>query len=221
VTSVTESNEPGRPAGDDGFREIHLSGKHLVALFIGVTVVGVVIFLCGVMVGRGVRNSTAVNAAVESAPVTGGGGEIAPPADAQAKTVEPPPAQSATPPPVPVEEPVAPPAGDAAKPGQPGQKAEPAASTPTPAASQVANEPAGEGWAVQVTAVRDKGQAEAIVKHLVEKGYAAYVLAPPQNGTAIHRVRIGKFKDRREADQVMRRLEKEEQFKNCFPIRLR
>jgi DedD protein len=40
---------------DDGFHEIQLNGKQLVFLFITATVVSVVIFLCGVLVGRGVR----------------------------------------------------------------------------------------------------------------------------------------------------------------------
>ena len=42
-------------AKDDGFHEIQLSGKQLVFLFMATTVVSVVIFLCGVLVGRGVR----------------------------------------------------------------------------------------------------------------------------------------------------------------------
>lgn len=40
---------------DDGFHEIQLSGKQLVFLFMAATVVSVVIFLFGVLVGRGVR----------------------------------------------------------------------------------------------------------------------------------------------------------------------
>jgi len=55
-------------AQDDGFHEIQLNGKQLVFLFMAATVVSVVIFLCGVLVGRGVpygrgsvaENSTAV-----------------------------------------------------------------------------------------------------------------------------------------------------------------
>ena len=39
----------------DGFHEIQLNGKQLVFLFMAATVVSVVIFLCGVLVGRGVR----------------------------------------------------------------------------------------------------------------------------------------------------------------------
>ena len=40
---------------DDAFREIQLSGKQLVFLFMAVVVIAVVIFLIGVQVGRGVR----------------------------------------------------------------------------------------------------------------------------------------------------------------------
>lgn len=40
---------------DDGFHEIQLNGKQLVFLFMAATVVSVVIFLSGVMVGRGVQ----------------------------------------------------------------------------------------------------------------------------------------------------------------------
>jgi hypothetical protein len=40
---------------DEAFREIQLNGKQLVFLFMVATVFSVVIFLCGVFVGRGVR----------------------------------------------------------------------------------------------------------------------------------------------------------------------
>jgi cell division septation protein DedD len=48
---------------DEGFHEIQLNGKQLVFLFMAATVVSVVIFLCGVMVGRGVRAERGVEAA--------------------------------------------------------------------------------------------------------------------------------------------------------------
>ena len=55
-------------AADDGLHEIQLNGKQLVFLFMASTVVAVVIFLCGVMVGRGVRTQRpALEAAVEAA----------------------------------------------------------------------------------------------------------------------------------------------------------
>ena len=55
---------------DDGFHEIQLNGKQLVFLFMAATVVSVVIFLCGVLVGRGVvaeRNAAAANGPLASA----------------------------------------------------------------------------------------------------------------------------------------------------------
>ena len=53
---------------DDGFHEIQLSGKQLVFLFMATTVVSVVIFLCGVLVGRGVKGDTV--SAAEAAAVS-------------------------------------------------------------------------------------------------------------------------------------------------------
>ena len=59
-------------AADEGLHEIQLNGKQLVFLFMASTVVAVVIFLCGVMVGRGVRaQRPALEAAVEAAPLGG------------------------------------------------------------------------------------------------------------------------------------------------------
>jgi cell division septation protein DedD len=53
---VLESNPTvAQPLQDDGFREIQLNGKQLVFLFMAATVVSVVIFLSGVLVGRGVK----------------------------------------------------------------------------------------------------------------------------------------------------------------------
>ena len=70
---------------DEGFHEIQLNGKQLVFLFMAATVVSVVIFLCGVLVGRGVRSQIGV------------GGDVA-----SATTVaEPIPIQPASPPPAP------------------------------------------------------------------------------------------------------------------------
>jgi cell division septation protein DedD len=57
--AVTSSN-------DDGFREIQLNGKQLVFLFMAVTVVLVVTFLTGVLVGRGVRAERATEQQAEA-----------------------------------------------------------------------------------------------------------------------------------------------------------
>jgi cell division septation protein DedD len=71
---------------DEGFHEIQLNGKQLVFLFMAATVVSVVIFLCGVLVGRGVRAERAIT--VESSA-----------ANVAAETAPPPPASTPAPPP--------------------------------------------------------------------------------------------------------------------------
>jgi len=71
---------------DEGFHEIQLNGKQLVFLFMAATVVSVVIFLCGVLVGRGVRAERAIS--VESSA-----------ANVAAETAPPPPASTPAPPP--------------------------------------------------------------------------------------------------------------------------
>jgi cell division septation protein DedD len=52
---------------DQGFREIQLGGKQLVFLFMASVVVAVAVFLLGVSVGRGVRNSTPTSGEVVDA----------------------------------------------------------------------------------------------------------------------------------------------------------
>src|SRR5688500_13452549 len=53
---------------DEGFREIQLDGKQLVFLFMAATVVSVVVFLLGVMVGRNVRLPAPAVAAASTDP---------------------------------------------------------------------------------------------------------------------------------------------------------
>ena len=53
---------------DDGFHEIQLNGKQLVFLFMAATVVSVVIFLCGVLVGRGDRDERGGDGASNTSP---------------------------------------------------------------------------------------------------------------------------------------------------------
>ena len=55
-----------RHGAEDGFHEIQLSGKQLVFLFMATTIVSIVIFLCGVLVGRGARVDAAPAAMVET-----------------------------------------------------------------------------------------------------------------------------------------------------------
>jgi DedD protein len=84
---------------DEGFREIQLNGKQLIFLFMAVTVVSVVIFLFGVLVGRGVRQGP------ETADMVSG--EVAPDSGQSASTRSAAPAAAANqsqPPPAPPSE---------------------------------------------------------------------------------------------------------------------
>ena len=199
------------------------------------TVVSVVIFLCGVLVGRGVR---AERGAIPDGTPTASNVETAPPAPAAAPppaatpagsdpTKAAPPADDLTyfsrlekpaaapehlkaPP-----EKVEPPAPKAAQAAPP--RTAPPAPAPAPAESRAAApevaEPNGAGFAVQIAALNVRGDAEAIAKRLSSKGYAAYVMSPPAGAPTVFRVRIGKFPTRREAENVASKLQKEEQFK--------
>ena len=85
-----------------------------------------------------------------------------------------------------------------------------AAAAPAVAASP---EPSGTGFSIQVAALAKRDEADVIAKRLAGKGYPAYVMAPAQGTPNMYRVRVGKYKERREADTVAARLQKEEQFK--------
>ncbi len=57
---------------DESFREIQLSGKQLIALFMAAAVVLIATFLSGVLVGRGVRSQLEPPIAADAAQAPGG-----------------------------------------------------------------------------------------------------------------------------------------------------
>jgi cell division septation protein DedD len=65
-------------------------------------------------------------------------------------------------------------------------------------------------WVLQIVALRNRANAAELVQRLVGKGYPAYLQEPTPGEPVIYRVRVGRFKDRREAEQVRDRLQKEE-----------
>jgi DedD protein len=215
---------------DDGFHEIQLNGKQLVFLFMAATVVSVVIFLCGVLVGRGVRvergtvadvaalnESPAADPEIESSrsrTIAPGGSDpttaAPPPPTADALTY---PKRLATA--IPQAEDLKPaPAKPAARPVAEKPKPAPSAKERAPGvAAAPAAPPPGPGYAVQVAALNVRGEADAIARRLSAKGYAAYVQTPSNGTPSVYRVRIGTFKTKREAETMAARLQKEEQFK--------
>ena len=208
---------------EDGFHEIHLSGKHVVFLFMATTVIAVVVFLCGVLVGRGVRSRQSQDTLLD--PVASAAAAAPAPAPAATADAGPQPAEPPAPPAesdelsykkrlegdVPRESlkpqpstPVAPP------------RSAPPAATPPSAASAITAQPGGGApqpgiWIVQVHALRDRAVANGIVQRLAAKGYPAFLVpAGPPTGT--FKVQVGRYKDRDEAMRVIDRLKKEEQF---------
>jgi len=222
---------------DEAFHEIQLNGKQLVFLFMAATVVAVVIFLCGVMVGRGVRPQRAAETADAS---------LEGPRDPTADIHDTPRIEDAAPP---TASPAAGPAGAeeltyperladptaspetltanaerrtanpeprTANPERGTENANPERRTPNPERGTRNSElrvPSGDGFTVQVAAVKQRGEADTIAQRLAKKGYAAYVMPPAAGAPPVFRVRVGKFKDRREAESIAGRLQKEEQFR--------
>ncbi|MGH9257731.1 MAG: SPOR domain-containing protein, partial [Vicinamibacterales bacterium] len=204
---------------DEGLHEIQLSGKQLVFFFMAATVAAVVIFLCGVMVGRGVAveratfvadipDQAALDPTAGAQPFSGPSavaGTGAGPLTAnetltyEGRLEDPnPPAETLKPP------------SDAAPPPTPTIATRPRESTavapPTaaPASDPAFKEPAGRGFVVQVAAVRKRAEAETIARRLGTKGYPTFVTTSGAN----FRVRVGKYGDRRAAEDIAGRLER-------------
>ncbi len=230
---------------DEGFHEIQLNGKQLVFLFMATTVVVVVVFLCGVLVGRGVRaNQTLVAgdvAAAGPADVTSDEPLESSPSESQPEPAAAAPQASAdadlsyykrlendeapkeelkttdaggvkrAPAAAPVKaQPKVPPTVEAPSPSA---AAAPPPGVPVSGTTDGPLETSGDSFAVQVAALRERSEADAIARRLTSKGYHAYVLSPGTGQASMYRVRVGKFKSRRDAEAIVTRLMKEEQFK--------
>jgi cell division protein FtsN len=237
---------------DEGLHEIQLNGKQLVFLFMTATVVAVVIFLCGVMVGRGVpaqrgapvlavdgadpttdEARTAASASDTAATPTAASNPGASPSSKLGLTYpnrleEPEPVAEDVPAGLPAHEPFAttavakvpppPPAPKATAKPAPSKAAAPAVAASVSSSAKDTKDavdavPAGTGYVVQVAAVRQRSEADAIRGRLARKGYPAFIATAGATGAPTYRVRVGKYPSRREADTVASKLEREEQFK--------
>ena len=195
----------------DRLNEIQPQGKQLVFLFMATTVVAVVIFLCGVMVGQnmiaqrgrlldlavGVGEDQTMNslsllpstAAMDLGDASLSAGEdLSYPARLSTEAL--------------TQESVRVP-----------DSAEVVQALPLAEASETQPVAIPGAYTVQVGAVRDRIEAERMAKRLTSKGYPAYVTRSPDGAPALYRVRVGTFTDRREAEEIAARLAKEEQFK--------
>lgn len=175
------------------YREIQVSSTLLVVVFLGVLALGVFIFLLGVSVGK---KQVQVAAKVPSV------GQTA------AQTVEPVKEPSVPAPTAILEEPLKPQASG----GETGLKREPSATPPSssakPKAEAEKSVPTGTGlYYVQVAALSDKAQAEAVAERFKKQGYTVVVASPrPSDSRAQYRVRLGGYSSRDRAAALLTKL---------------
>ncbi|MBM40511.1 MAG: hypothetical protein CL483_01130 [Acidobacteria bacterium] len=167
------------------------SAKQLVFVAMMATVVAVIVFLCGVLVGRGLP----VQRMGAGDPLQSGlAGAVL--FDTDVATVD-----------------------DGTSPLEdlsyhdeltepaPSQSARSAAEAPTPPPTEP------DGYMVQVTALRDPAEAQAVADRLIGRGYSAVVVAPADGApVGVFRVRVGPFENSTEAERSRERMETEEAF---------
>ena len=226
---------------DHEVHEIQLNGKQLVFMFMAATVVAVVIFLSGVMVGRGVRLPEADVLAAGANPVVDPIAPLDTPVPRADLAPEPgpivqenftydkhlaapvAPAEPLKPaerrpsvPPREAEKPAAlkvVAAGENKVPVQAPAVEKPATKPEPVTASKNFAEPAGNGWAAQVQTFGSMSDAESLAGRLKAKGYRTFVaLNASGPPSARYRVRIGKYPTRSEAVAVGQKLQREERF---------
>ena len=218
---------------DDYYYEIQLTNKQLVFYFLAGATGLILSFLAGVMVGRGVDNSTNAADAQVTKPVHE---ERVVPEESPKPSAKPaeeltyaarleseraddtlqkgaradasPAAAKATPAPRP--------SSTAAKPTpapSPSAKATAAPKpTPKPTAAASTKPPATGTFTIQVGAFKDKETADGVVARLKKKGFAAFVVAPDGSDNLFN-VRVGSYTARADAERVQTKLRDEEKFK--------
>lgn len=200
---------------DDGaYYEVQLNNKQLVFFFMATLAIAVVVFLCGVMVGRGVRDATLAAAQNDIAADRGRAPRVAPtPVSGKPELDYPERLESAN------EKNVLEPAKsvESTSPetiARRGSRTAPSESSETPAPPARATGTLGsnEGaFTVQVVALKTEDAALSLLNRLKQKNYRAYLEEGGDVG--LHRVRVGRFSTRAEAERVAQKLRAEEKFK--------
>jgi rare lipoprotein A len=209
---------------DSGFRDIQLSGKHVVFLFMAGAVAAIAIFLLGVSVGRGVaRPGGGPEASGLPADLIAGSPRPSPPSTNPEKgelqyheTLQEKPAASVAPSPSPaaaaaaspVTSPAAPPVTSAGAPERTPAKATPApaAAVSPKAVAPAQASPSGTSW-IQVDAFSSRANADRRQAELKAKGFAARVIDDAGSGPR-YKVRVGPLAPG-DVETMMARLRKE------------
>ena len=192
---------------DDGaYYEVQLNNKQLVFFFMATLAIAVVVFLCGVMVGRGVRDATLATVSNDIA-----AGTLTPSAEkTQLSTDKSKPKPKLDYP-------------DRLETGSVQNKLESVKSEspettlrktqpkPAPVRRAVTLGGSQGAFAVQVVALKTEDGARSLLSRLQNKNYRAYLEAGGEAG--LHRVRVGRFSTRAEAEKVVQKLRDEERFK--------
>jgi DedD protein len=193
------------------------SARYLILVFLVGVVACAVFFSLGFLVGYNERTSRSAGPTEQVTP----SGVIPPNVNAPLETVEttgnataPISPREAAPEPSPQES-AAPPKPSASKPASPKPASKPPASARTataPAASRTGpGRPVETGYTVQVTALREKQDAEKVVNELKSRGFAVFVVMPEYSGAKdnLYRVQVGPFATREDAERVRDRIAKE------------
>jgi hypothetical protein len=205
---------------NSGQSESAPSAKQLVFLVMMATVAAIIVFLCGVLVGRGGGEVVQFNELGPERAGVFGIGELEPALDVETDAAspldgltyinrlsgtDPAPERDLT-----RTEVV--PAVEIAGNAVPPERLD--AATPVARERALAVSRDAVSFVVQVTALRGADEAHAVAAGLVARGYPAFVVDPERGApAAVYRVRVGPYQDRAEAETVRLRLETEEQFK--------
>jgi cell division septation protein DedD len=75
---------------------------------------------------------------------------------------------------------------------------------------------AAKKWSVQIAAVPSKDIADALMQRLKANGYSGYVVQAEVKGQTYHRVRVGRFATRAEAESARDSLAREESYRDAY-----
>lgn len=194
-------------SGKQSFYEIQLSNSSLIVAFVIAVGLGIAVFMLGVMVGRG--------QAIESGPSD----DLVEMFPSGAEPLDSPPATADLQFDTSVREPTSGNDGSAAPAEPPATRQEPAAPRQQPQATGLpAPDPTiASGFVVQVAAPNNRAEANSLQAQLATAGYPAFVVAgeSPGGGT-VFRVRVGRYRNKVDAERVAERLSQRSDIKDTW-----
>ena len=189
---------------NQNFYEIQLSTPHLVLAFIGATVVGVMVFWLGIVVGRGQTGPSGADgwqAAVSAEDAVEEAYDFY--EAVNEPTVQPQVPGESLEPGDEQQDPASAPRFESADPVD--KKRAPVA-VESPAGSTETDSLLPNGWIVQVRSTPVKTDADSLQSALAESGLPAFVVSAEVDGVLMYRVRVGPYRSKEEADIVEAKL---------------